>query len=378
MNRHEEQFPGGAQSPDEAEGAERVSADSAPEREADGEKLAGQLEEKLNAELQREHPEQKQPKIKIHIFFGTHGNEEDAEKLRGPIAKADIYIPERVGWSPNSMYAMEDVAQGRVDPDTVLRLQGKNSRQLTYGFVKRELEILYNSQKPVLIIDVPNENGINKKLTDIVFGEGNSLHAHNQPHFARVIKLMRESLKSFADTNISREDYMLVQLKRGIERILKENPHLEQKNVVQALMFLGAAHTRVYHAMKRGGQGVTREFSSLPFVYDNYTEAFRRMMLGKEVSKELVAHVLLQQLTTTLLRGYLLSITSDNEKITRFLRAVGDKFAYDEIKNIFESKREERPHLLAQFFTRKGIEQPYSEADIDAFIGTRTAGREKK
>lgn len=325
------------------------------------EKLATGLEIQLNADLGSEAGEHKIPKVKIHIFFGTHGTEQEAELLRGPIQKADVYIPELASWDPGFKYALEDVVRGRKTPEVIMQERGINpDTDSMFGFTKRQLEILYKSNKLIALADVPYTNNISQRFSDTITSE------IQRPTLRKLVQVMRIKLKERSEAHSDREDFMIIQLEKEMKAILADNPELMKKKQVNILMFLGAAHTRVYHILKKGRKNVSREFGKMPQFYGYRLEAMRRFQFGKEVNFELGTRVLMEEYLTDLFFKHLIVLTEDIDKIIYYIRKIVEKFNVEEIRKIIEN--ETPGALLSTALKQKRIYQPTAETDLDSFI----------
>lgn len=61
------------------------------------------------------------PEIEIEIFFGPHVTGEDAAGLKEKIKACDIFIPESLGWTPEILSSVRDMAKGKINPEINLK-----------------------------------------------------------------------------------------------------------------------------------------------------------------------------------------------------------------------------------------------------------------
>jgi hypothetical protein len=302
-------------------------------------------------EANRERGE-KEPKISVDIFYAPHVSAKDIEGLEEKLKKTDIYVPEMHLWTEKTLTTLNNVSQQLETPDQALKNLGVSpSNAYNYSFLKKELECIYNSHKPmpILLFDVPDwETKIGDTELDKLAGSyrrqaGSSLMTYRylpQKDWRSTLDYIKSGLEIAAISQEIRELYILLNLRR-LPKIIQNYPSLEylrEKDEVRVLLVLGAAHTHLYSLLKRGKESVAvrREFSKLPILFSYSSEAFRRIIFDKEIDDELAARVLVEKNLPP--RWDLLDkgITQDFDKVLKFNRKVIGQLSLDEIKDIFQ------------------------------------------
>ncbi len=234
----------------------------------------------------------------MQIYFGAHGTAEDirgggennAQRsspdrfkrtgLAELYKNADVYVPELHGWTDLALSHLQQLSYGRVTPEQLLAemsagfrakiqdpVQKKNFKPERdypmYGFRKGEMEMIYQSYKPVVILDVPRENPKSETLQEHELGESRE-RPHSTDTFEKTLATIKRHLRTSADLHNEREDFMLSQITPKLEEVFKERPDLKKKPNLQVLMFLGASHTRVAHMLSKYGVKVESHHSRLP------------------------------------------------------------------------------------------------------------------
>ena len=194
---------------------------------------------------------------------------------------------------------------------------------------------------------------------------------YSENNFQRLLQEIKIKTKKNADIHNEREDYMLSQLLPKVEEILKNRPDLANKKDLKILMFLGAVHTRISHLMTKFGQKNTRTFSRPIMRYSFQDEAHRRFALGKEVDNELASKILLEGLASNLIGQIAQNFTSDNDKISAFIRKIVSSFTFEEIRELYAMSLPEAVKQFITYLGNKGINPPKNLSDLEKFISVK-------
>jgi hypothetical protein len=237
-------------------------------------------EERAIPESERQMP------VKFHFLFGEHGTSLDAAKFSEEFKRADIVAIEGVGWDDKHKAEIEGISEGKpmgVDSDFD-------------SYQREELSVLFNSKKPILLIDVPAGDPLIAELVKSVIHEDEAQNDFEQGRFARSMQLYERYLIEHGEVEAKREQYVETQLVQLVQKEISENPKLQgivnEKGFLDVAVSFGAAHTSLYHDLKNTGADADQKFGEQPFIFGFYAEALRRARLGLEIPDDLVAKAL--------------------------------------------------------------------------------------
>ncbi len=335
--------------------------------------------------FQKEH-KRDEPEIDIDIFYAPHLTPEDDKELVARFDRADIFIPENIRWTQEAFKILNDVSYGkRSVEDAGMKFYDQRGLAL--------LELFANSHKPIIFIDLPSNHPLLQERDDrdssslvSVLGPLNS-----NDSFTSLIDREKSLIVEQDTFQEKREEYMLAQLPKAVQRTVRENPSLRAKKKLQVLLQLGPVHTPIFHALRRTGQEVTRYFTSSPFIYNFHAEAVRRHRFNREVDDTLVARVWLENFTGGMFISGDFDLTQNTTKSVQFQRKLIDQFSFEEIEDIFNKlspitresastgiqreKVNERIHEVQAIFRErlreKGVQLPQSEVELDEFLASK-------
>lgn len=325
-----------------------------------------QLKEKFNQFFSKEEKEKRFPKIEIDIFYSPHATDKDIDGLEKQFSQADVYIPELADYSSATLKNLNKLSQeGRYRKGFLGSLDNFGIEE---RFLKKQLEMISYSKKPITLIDLPGGHYLINALDK-------SFEPFKLPDdFKSALELIKSKLKKMSELEKEREDYMISQIRPKVEKVLKNYPQLSKKENIKVLISLGAVHTKVYHSLKKTErEKVQRKFSRLPFIFSLEEEAMRKYGFGKEVDDELAAKVVLEGQFRSIFKDYLYEICDDNLKIGELTRKIISQFSFNEIEEMFNSLKKD-PNLTFESlfktkFKEKGIKLPSNEAELDKMIG---------
>lgn len=316
------------------------------------------------------------PKIEIEIFYGAHATGKDIEGLAEKIKGCDVFIPEMFGENPKTVDLFQRFSEGTASPHEYFKKGGTDLEEIKKGFKPFWAALamdIYNTHKLVVISDVPVGHLLHGRLKHL-----SEFEFDLSMPFEKLVSLRRRWGYEFANLQKEREQLML----RRIMHLKKELaqgaiPRLRGKDRIKILVFLGAAHTGVYHELKRRGENVSRQFSRMPFIMGGMDEnTTRHFLFGKKVSDELVARGLLGTiLWATLSENYFPAITADTHLKIMFIRKISDAFSFEEIKTIFDRIHEEKMIsgetmlTIGKMMNQKGLTMPESEETMKKAVG---------
>lgn len=329
------------------------------------EAFAAKLRERLHETTSQK--EKKLPKISLDIFYGTHNSTSDALAFKSHFAKADIFIPEGIGWSKKSLEAMRRVASG--DSEVLARIGHVNN------FSKAQLEMLYGSGKPVMLVDIPEGHPLLAeyfKMRDRSHDLADELWSSHKP-LEMIIDQTRVNFRQQAELEKEREQYMLDNIEPQLCSALKKYPDLQKKKVLRPLMFLGAAHTGIYQSLSRGGVSVKRNFAEHPVSFPYAVEAIKKIYFGtEEPTDELVARSILEQPFLSFFNN----MVSDTDiTYLRFMTQARHWISvlnFEEVKSALDIlRRGGESHAnsaLREIFSKKGIKLPEDAEELKKLL----------
>ncbi|MDA2921898.1 hypothetical protein MYX07_01385 [Patescibacteria group bacterium AH-259-L07] len=321
----------------------------------------------------KEEQKEKEPEILYHFFYSAHGTAQDFKNLEKEFERADIYVLEEYEWTPERKSMLDKLSQGEITLEKVAQEYDIEKSSSWY----REFEIIHNSHKPIVIVDIPErdrefidkeEETIEMHVKAVVLFIGGKLQG--------ALQKLRSCVINEAELCLAREKRIRENLKKQIRMFLKENSEYADKKEVRVLVNLGGVHTSLYHKLKKKKVSVSREFSHLPMVFNSANEAIRREIFKKEVGDELLARSIIE----CCIFPRVISITNDSNKADQALRKISSQLTLKDIeqisKNIHEASQEPRTPSFLEFpiedivyeVEKLGIKIPDSEEEMDELL----------
>jgi hypothetical protein len=103
----------------------------------------------------------KLPSFEFTIFFGQHLLEEDIpQDFIEPFKDCDVYIIELIGGDAY-IEELNKLSMGEIDP---------NSTEISHHpnpFMRKLVELIYNSHKKIITIDLPEEHLISQRIQEL-------------------------------------------------------------------------------------------------------------------------------------------------------------------------------------------------------------------
>jgi hypothetical protein len=308
---------------------------------------------------------EKLPPIQIKFYSGPHGTALDAEGIKERLEEADIYIPEFDGWTEEKLEHILNVSSGKQKPSD------EKPKNPLLGFEWVRDQNLYNTKKPVMIIDVPAE-----QMTAWI---GEASHGSNKSFdqcrtFDEAKDLIDRRFAEVAEVGgKKREKYLLEQLVPKLKEMIKKQPELKQKKEIHILMTLGSAHSAIYYTLKElGGKSVLREFR-YDFVGQSFqNELAERHLFGQEINEDLKERALMEMLISQYWQKAL-KVSYNMEKLLGFRKYIAEMFSMVDIREIFNVWNDDRENFYSIFERRlaeKGLKMPETEKELDDILFT--------
>lgn len=167
------------------------------------------LKDRLNKGFRREQkPTEPFPQVSVDIFFSSHVTHKDMEGLTERFEKADIFIPETVGWDPSLLEDIRSVSEGKRN------YWEADSSSFVFGL----MEMIYKSNKPIAFVDLPFNHPLIKKVEKM---KRNRLLLSS---FPKCLQSIDAGQREFVEYQKKREEYMISQLKPTIQELLEKYP----------------------------------------------------------------------------------------------------------------------------------------------------------
>jgi len=330
---------------------------------------------------ERQEIKEKEPRISYHILYGFHAALKDFDKFEAAYKEADVYVPEEIGSSARVLNFLNKLSQGELTPQEVAdRLWTRPG-----SFAFEQFRVIHNSKKPILFIDVPAGHELLKmdEQSDKLFNESTALFKKGD--FKQSIKTMRNYVINEVDLESRREEIIKKNLKEKIKEFVKYYPQLKEKDEIKVLLTLGAAHTRIYHDLKREereeqkeGQAdfsISKQFARQPLIFYSIEEALRRCMFLKDRQPSDI--ILARGIIESFLFNYYVKytrITDDGNKAVMVGRKISSQLNLKEIKKISKELAEySNPTALTavDVLKKRGIKIPESEEEMDEMLNSK-------
>jgi hypothetical protein len=307
--------------------------------------------------------EKELPPLHFDILYAPHGTAEDWNwaSFQEHLQRADIYIPEIYEWHKRTLKYLNEISRGEVPPPKV-------PPGVYASWDITLIKAIYDSQKPVLAIDVPSGHRIVALYRKL---KSRLKNLRIESDFSVTLYRFKSLLMKEGHIQKEREEYMLSQLKPVITKFLRKNPNFYQKDKINVLLTLGSIHTDLYHELKRGGGSVSREFPEMPYSFDFASEAVRRARFELEISNDLAAKALLECFLEKSLGRFIGQLTNSTDKAMLFIRLLASQFTFEEIRDLFGKADPEGKNFADLFLSAlhtKDIKFPTSPVKLDAFL----------
>lgn len=274
------------------------------------------------------------PHLNVHILYAPHSTGTHWQGFEEKLASADIYIPELYGWTEENLNLLRSVSSGEITPNEALPQLLHGEGDPMRGMKERQLQGLFNTHKPVTLIDVDENHP--------VVSYDNLLEVQGivwKPKFTDTLDEVRRVVGEEARMIQERENAMLANLKPRVADVIAQHPELADKKDLTIFLTLGSNHTRVGHLLK-DIEGVTAScsFGEDKRLAANAREvAQRRLMFGKEIDDTLAARVLLDDALRHGTLAYELEQASgDGLLVEEAIGVITSRFSRDEIEALFK------------------------------------------
>lgn len=314
---------------------------------------------------------EREPKISYRILYGSHGTAEDFKEFEGEFKKADIYIPEACGWTPETLEEFNQISQGKglTLDEFVVKYNFRRGSS-----VYKELEVIKDSKKPILLVDASRDTDLTMKRIEATLFYMEAIKLFENGKFEPAINSMRKYVELMAKHVRKREDCMKRNLKEKVNNLIQKDKALRNKEEVKILLTLGSAHTKLFQDLKKEKLSISRQHASYPDVFLSTNEAIRMILLSsKKPSDELLVRAFID--SSELFLRYLRSLTKDTTKSDRMARKISSKLSFEDIKEISEELGRYKKANIISCLKDRGIKLPKSEKEMDEMLGIESKNK---
>ncbi len=303
---------------------------------------------------------EKEPKVSFDILYGSHLFPNDLKKIENTFDDADIYVPEQEGWSKGSLLLFNEISKGNVSAAGVAQEIGIPPNSFQF----KQLKMIEGSKKPILFVDLPSEHKLVKKQNKIRESWSEVHKSFAKGDFELALEKERWQIKSEADYQKKREEFMRKHLEKEVQKLIKENPQLKNKEKVKVLLRMGIAHTRLHHDLKKHKLPVSEQFTSTPLPFSSSEEAIRRAMFSKEISDELLARGIFE----SLIFQNAIKVTDDSVKANLLRRKISSKLSLEDIKKISKEFDNNPGIAVVDCLKKQNIKIPKTKMEAEEML----------
>lgn len=310
------------------------------------------FESELNQIFQGQ--ESGKPRVSVEILPLFHATPEDMKVIRDKITDADIYIPEVFSYAPEELEGLNNSSSGETPLEEIIR---KFKRKRRHKNFLSAIELVYESKKPIAIIDVPKGHPLTKTQE-----EARVYDPLSCDNFEDVLSYIKKFLSNHAKYQNMREEYMKLHIKPAVEKILRTHPDLMSKENIIVLLSIGYGHSFV-----------GEDYSKVGFSDEGFLRSKKGEGLDNEEGDKLAARVFIENacgnLLFTALGRSMLDI--DTEKLVAIKRKVFSQFEIEDAKDIFDEIKKYGVANIYKFIEKinaKKIQLPGNREDVDEFL----------
>jgi len=336
--------------------------------------------------IEEEETKEKEPELRLKIFFSTHKNERDFGALKKEVEGCDVYIPELSNYGPEFLKALRDISFGKLTPGGfILQYEAEHLYKQISDYIRGLFKTIYNSKKPIYLIDIPEEHELVFKSKEAERFNDCAYDYFLRGDFAAALANQRIFIKAYGKTQSEREKYIFDNIKKLKPEIIKDYPYLKNQEEIKILVSIGIGHTGLYHRLKGEKIPAQRQFSFLPFISSIATELIRgeQFFPGKDIDNRKLAQSLIEMPVELALHenknindsfeimkiGRYLASKFNEKDVEKFSKMLGEK--YSEIMNtsVFALPGEPKwQQTLEPFLEKFGVKFPETREEVKEII----------
>ena len=224
------------------------------------------------------------PNFNILIHFSEHGKAEDLgdeDYFEVPLAKADLYAHENLGYERAENQYVLDIFSRRLIPRELL---GQVLESGGDSFNDRKLTAIYDTGTYAVAADVTSDHWLVNQEPSIQH-LGYMLEAIYTGGMPGTSESIAGALINIvADRQKVREWIILSDLGNKIAELATVDPTIADKlqgGILNVFMTYGSAHTGLFHKLRQLGLRPKRTFPTMPYEYSPVVSAIRKKIFEK-------------------------------------------------------------------------------------------------
>jgi len=292
--------------------------------------MSEKLEKIKSLSLDRK--EKKFPEIEMTFVYSPHATEKDAKLITDKLPKTDIFCPEIEGGKDELIENLNKISQGEKE---IFEKYMANP-PFTYQNKWRQVFCaLYNSKKIVWPIDLnfPADTDLILMLDEAAYKYQLSLNSFLQGNFDKAVEQRKQFVKQTIPLEKIREKIILKALEELPANLSKRYPQLKNRKKLKVLVSLGAAHTWIYHQLKRKDRyDLKRNLNKNPYIFSFGGRIWRR---GRFIAEDSFEQGSVERsLMEDMLEIYLRNFSRDSADVALAARIIAERMDVDFIKRI--------------------------------------------
>ncbi len=198
--------------------------------------------------------------VSLDMFFATNRQKDylgDFEAYKQKIRQSDIFIPEMLvtetsGATANALSVYNRISKGNkglFEEQQDLWFRTTGNRAFAAPYTLGVYEALFDSQKPVLFVDLPQGGPLEHQVrpsilpSDFYTGDLDEASSKHIRHIEQVAK-----------GNVIRDKFISENIGPELDKIIKANPELSEKKQVDVFMTINTVHKPVFNDIDNATQ----------------------------------------------------------------------------------------------------------------------------
>lgn len=235
------------------------------------------------------------PKFLLNLDLVTHVKASDlSPETKVRMRDADIIVVESVRWDSDTYEFLNDISQGKINPDDWAR--DVDEEDVKNSFKYEYYKNLYNSKKPVLVIDLP-ESKVSEmdKVVDNFQKLRKEVWEKEGDNFESILKIIRLTLEKDEKLSEARNEFAVKFLPILMKKFLDNHEKLKEKEKLNIQITFGSLHSPLVKMLKNN-------FETKTFLHEKVIPQsikMRHRIANKlEVSDEEIARYWLHQVVS--------------------------------------------------------------------------------
>lgn len=297
------------------------------------------------------------PNINLNFFISHQMKAEDAWSLSERIAAHDVVGMAIHGWNDKSFFVLQALTQGRFTPAQCLNPHNPRS-----GFAEVVYEALYNTSKPILLVDVPQREPLSQEINQAQSAINQiPLSQDYDGNFEALVRRMDTALEKLSILQDYREQYVLniINIYLG-KTLFIAYPELAKKDKIDMLIIVDPELTFLFKRCIKEEIKAKISINNLPI--ETYaTEASRKYRSADKPDDKLIARALLETTIYSIAGNELAKHFTSSQDLIEYVRQIVGMFDYREIEDLYglyhryDSAQRQLNYLILQQIKEKRI-----------------------